>query len=138
MRGKAHQREEEARKSPASCAKALLSLSRVDWARPGAVATSGARVISAPAHESTLAKRAKDDYLSAMLLAFPLGGAELLIILAIALVIFGPSKLPQLGSGLGKMLSGFKKEIRALEDDNEDESGAPAGEIDVTPAKSED
>ncbi len=33
---------------------------------------------------------------------FGLGLQELLVILVIALVIFGPSKLPQIGSGLGK------------------------------------
>jgi sec-independent protein translocase protein TatA len=36
---------------------------------------------------------------------------HLLIILAIALVIFGPSKLPQLGSGLGQSIREFKKAL---------------------------
>lgn len=39
---------------------------------------------------------------------------HLLIILAIALLIFGPGKLPQLGEGLGKSIREFKK---ALEGD---------------------
>ena len=95
------------------------------------------RLSWAEGHVSTLAKPAKDDYLSAMLLGIALGGTELLIILAIALVIFGPSKLPQLGSGVGKMLRGFKKEMRALDEENGD-AAAPAGEIDVTPANSEE
>ena len=47
---------------------------------------------------------------------------HLLIILAIALVIFGPSRLPELGAGLGKSLREFKK---AMSDINKD--------IDVTP-----
>ncbi len=70
-----------------------------------------------------------------MLLGFPLGTAEILIILVIALLIFGPSKLPQLGSSVGRMLRGFKKEMKALKDENEDEEGTPSGgsEIDVTP-----
>ena len=38
-----------------------------------------------------------------------LGMPELLIILVIALVIFGGSRLPQLGEGLGKAIRGFKK-----------------------------
>ena len=38
---------------------------------------------------------------------FGLGIQELLIILVIALVIFGPSKLPQIGSGLGKAIRDF-------------------------------
>jgi sec-independent protein translocase protein TatA len=50
---------------------------------------------------------------------FGLGIQELLIILAIALVIFGPSKLPQIGSGLGKAIRDFKKGVSS--DDNEDD-----------------
>jgi sec-independent protein translocase protein TatA len=38
-----------------------------------------------------------------------LGMGELLLILAIALLVFGPSKLPQLASGLGKAVRSFKK-----------------------------
>ena len=42
---------------------------------------------------------------------FGLGLQELLVILVIALVIFGPSKLPQIGSGLGKAIRDFKKGV---------------------------
>ncbi|OGW35928.1 MAG: preprotein translocase subunit TatA [Nitrospirae bacterium GWC2_56_14] len=42
---------------------------------------------------------------------FGLGTTELIIILAIVLVIFGASRLPQLGEGLGKAIKGFKKGI---------------------------
>jgi sec-independent protein translocase protein TatA len=38
-----------------------------------------------------------------------IGFPELMIILVIALVIFGPGKLPELGSTLGKTVRGFKK-----------------------------
>jgi sec-independent protein translocase protein TatA len=51
-----------------------------------------------------------------------LGVWELLIILGILLLIFGPSRLGDLGSSLGKGLKGFRKSIK---DD----------EIDVTPEK---
>jgi sec-independent protein translocase protein TatA len=34
---------------------------------------------------------------------------HLIIILVIALVIFGPGKLPELGEGLGKSIKAFKK-----------------------------
>jgi sec-independent protein translocase protein TatA len=49
---------------------------------------------------------------------FGLGMQELLIILAIALVVFGPSKLPQIGSGLGKAIRDFKKGVSS--EDSED------------------
>jgi sec-independent protein translocase protein TatA len=42
---------------------------------------------------------------------FGLGMPELIIILIIVLVIFGASRLPQLGEGLGKAIKGFKKGI---------------------------
>jgi sec-independent protein translocase protein TatA len=54
---------------------------------------------------------------------FGLGIQELLIILVIALVIFGPSKLPQIGSGLGKAIRDFKKGVSS--DDGDD--GAKEG-----------
>jgi sec-independent protein translocase protein TatA len=54
---------------------------------------------------------------------FGLGLQELLVILVIALVIFGPSKLPQIGSGLGKAIRDFKKGVSG--DEGED-SGSDA------------
>ncbi len=46
---------------------------------------------------------------------------ELVLILVIVLVIFGPGKLPQIGEALGKSIKSFKKATDARE------------EIDVTP-----
>ncbi len=42
---------------------------------------------------------------------FGIGVQELVIILIIALVVFGPSKLPQIGSGLGKAIRDFRKAV---------------------------
>lgn len=39
-----------------------------------------------------------------------LGWQELVIILLIVIVIFGAGKLPEIGSGLGKGIRGFKEE----------------------------
>lgn len=49
---------------------------------------------------------------------FGLGVPELMVILVIALVIFGPSKLPQIGSGLGKAIRDFKKGVTGGDDDD--------------------
>ncbi|MCZ6623778.1 MAG: twin-arginine translocase TatA/TatE family subunit [Deltaproteobacteria bacterium] len=46
---------------------------------------------------------------------FGLGFYELLFILIIALIVFGPGKLPQIGSGLGKAIRDFKKGISGEE-----------------------
>lgn len=73
-----------------------------------------------------------------MLLAM-LGTMEIVVIIAVVLLIFGPSKLPQLGEGVGKMLRGFKKEMKAIDEDKAAEaktaSKADDDEIDVTPKK---
>jgi sec-independent protein translocase protein TatA len=52
---------------------------------------------------------------------FGLGIQELLIILIIALVIFGPGKLPQIGSGLGKAIRDFKKGIGSEDAEEKEE-----------------
>jgi len=41
-----------------------------------------------------------------------IGFPELMVVLAIALVIFGPSKLLQLGEGLGKAIKGFNQGLK--------------------------
>jgi len=46
-----------------------------------------------------------------------LGFGEILVILVIALLVFGPSKLPQLGDALGKGIRNFKKASEGLFDD---------------------
>jgi sec-independent protein translocase protein TatA len=51
---------------------------------------------------------------------FGLGLQELLVILVIALIIFGPSKLPQIGSGLGKAIRDFKKGVTSDESEEAD------------------
>ncbi len=64
-----------------------------------------------------------------MLFIGPLGGWEIAIILLIVLIIFGPSKLPQMGQALGKAIREFKKagkelksEVTDLNDEDEEEN----------------
>ncbi|NEO35579.1 MAG: twin-arginine translocase TatA/TatE family subunit [Moorea sp. SIOASIH] len=42
---------------------------------------------------------------------FGLGWPEVMIIGVVAVVIFGPKKIPEIGSALGKTLRGFKDEM---------------------------
>jgi TatA/E family protein of Tat protein translocase len=81
-----------------------------------------------------------------------LGGPELFLILVVALIVFGPRKLPEIGKSLGRMMNEFKKasnEFRqTLEDEVEadkrreatrieapvDVAPSVAGEISTTPA----
>ena len=46
-----------------------------------------------------------------------LGPAELLVILLVALVVFGPRKLPELGKSLGHGLREFRKSTQGLRDE---------------------
>jgi sec-independent protein translocase protein TatA len=75
---------------------------------------------------------------------FGLGWQELIIILVIALIIFGPRKLPEIGKSLGQAISDFrnttkkatdeaKKEIRDIETSIKDSVNG----TDSTPDKSD-
>ena len=52
---------------------------------------------------------------------FGIGMQELLIILGIVVLLFGATRLPEIGSGIGKAIRNFKKSIKE------------SPEIDVTP-----
>ncbi|CAM3992161.1 twin-arginine translocase TatA/TatE family subunit [Mesobacillus zeae] len=49
-----------------------------------------------------------------------IGIPGLIIVLVIALIIFGPSKLPELGRAVGSTLKEFKKSTRELVSDDDD------------------
>jgi sec-independent protein translocase protein TatA len=44
----------------------------------------------------------------------PIGMPELIVIMVLALIIFGPRKLPELGRSLGRSLNEFKKASNEL------------------------
>ncbi len=48
-----------------------------------------------------------------------LGLWELILILVIVLVLFGPSKLPEIGQSVGKALREFKKATKEIQGDLE-------------------
>jgi sec-independent protein translocase protein TatA len=54
---------------------------------------------------------------------FGLGVPELLLILVIIVVIFGASKLPRLGSGLGEGIRNFRKGLKGNDDNDGTDSG---------------
>jgi sec-independent protein translocase protein TatA len=56
---------------------------------------------------------------------FGIGMPELLVILGIAILVFGATRLPEIGSGIGKAISNFKRSIKE------------PPEIDVTPKEEE-
>ena len=56
---------------------------------------------------------------------FGLGWPEVGVIAIAAILIFGPKKIPELGSSLGKTLRGFKEEMR--NPSLEPEDSAPDG-----------
>jgi sec-independent protein translocase protein TatA len=53
-------------------------------------------------------------------MALGLGWAEVSVIGVVALLIFGPKKIPELGSALGKTLKGFKEEMQPSEDEDQE------------------
>jgi sec-independent protein translocase protein TatA len=53
------------------------------------------------------------------------GTGEIIIVALVVVLVFGATKLPQLGDGLGRAIRNFKRAIHS------------ANEIDVTPQKDE-
>ena len=53
------------------------------------------------------------------------GVPEIIIVLVLVLIIFGPKRLPELGRSLGKGIREFKGSISGLHDDDDDDDEPP-------------
>jgi Tat protein translocase TatB subunit len=70
-----------------------------------------------------------------------LGGPEVILILVVALIVFGPRRLPEIGKSMGKMLAEFRKASndfkRTIEDELEaeklKEASRPVAPVETPP-----
>jgi sec-independent protein translocase protein TatA len=60
---------------------------------------------------------------------------HLLIVLVIALFIFGPKKLPELGQGLGKGIRSFKDSMRQATEPEKEKVEPPPAPVDESVKK---
>jgi sec-independent protein translocase protein TatA len=51
---------------------------------------------------------------------FGLGTQELMLILVIVVILFGATRLPQLGSGIGQAIRNFKKSVSEADSDGDE------------------
>jgi sec-independent protein translocase protein TatA len=63
-----------------------------------------------------------------------IGVSGIILLVLIALLLFGPSKLPELGRAFGRTLREFKKGANDLIDDDQSRN---ANRVDVTPKEGE-
>jgi sec-independent protein translocase protein TatA len=59
-------------------------------------------------------------------------GFDLIVILLIALLIFGPKKLPEMGASIGKSIKEFRKGMSELTTPKEDEPAQPISSKDMS------
>lgn len=59
--------------------------------------------------------------------------SHLLIILVVALFIFGPKKLPELGQGLGKGIRSFRDGMKVGSEPEKTETTTPEKQTETTP-----
>jgi sec-independent protein translocase protein TatA len=57
---------------------------------------------------------------------------ELIIVLVIALLVFGPKKLPEMGSAIGKSITAFKKGMNEVTAPKHEELEAPKNAVEET------
>ncbi len=70
-----------------------------------------------------------------------IGGPELLIVIVVALLLFGPTKIPKLARALGQAQREFRNGMAGLtgdDDTGDDDTGTTAAPKSETPAADED
>lgn len=60
-----------------------------------------------------------------------IGPLEIIVVLIIALVVFGPKRLPELGRSLGKGIREFRGSLGGDSDDDDDDEQPPQREIEA-------
>lgn len=68
----------------------------------------------------------------------PMGGGELLIILAVVLILFGPKRLPQLGKSLGKTMKSIRDGVEGKDEEEEPVKATANDESTASKAKTAD
>jgi sec-independent protein translocase protein TatA len=66
-----------------------------------------------------------------------IGLPEILVVLVIALIIFGPKRLPELGRSLGRGIREFRSSISGHDDDEDDKPEIESGERPGEPVQGE-
>jgi len=69
------------------------------------------------------------------ILAFNLGGPEVMVIFVVVLLLFGAKKIPELARGLGKSMGEFKKARTEFEDEIKRASSEAEKEADAVKAR---
>jgi sec-independent protein translocase protein TatA len=60
-----------------------------------------------------------------------IGPLEIIVVLIIALIVFGPKRLPELGRSLGRGIREFRGSVSGDRDDDDDERPSPPSRIEA-------
>ena len=69
---------------------------------------------------------------------FGIGVWEILILLLVALLVFGPKRLPEMGRSLGRGMREFKESISGKDDDRSELPPVPEEPAETVPARERD